>query len=1646
VNGGGKATLTNVTISGNSASGPGGGIANYGKANLTNLTISGNAAQSGGGIKNAGSATLNNTIVANSTRGGDIENSFGSVSGSNNLIDDAASAGGFTNGVNGNIVGANPLLAPLSNYGGPTETMALLPGSPAIDAGDTALAVDAHGNPLTADQRGMPRLVGAAVDIGAFESSGFTLTVAAGDNQSTPINSDFPTALEVTVTPNNSGDPVNGGVVTFTPPSTGASAILSGSGIATINSGDASVTATANATAGGPYTVTAGGAEVSSVSFSLRNTLGSATDLSSSANPSSYGQPVMLTATVANTSGSGGIPTGSVEFFAGSTDLGAGTPLRGSGSSATSTFRVATMTPGTYSISAVYTPTGDYAGSNGTSSQTVNPAVLTVSGISAANKVYNASTSATLNMSGATLAGVINGDTINLDTSTAIGTFASDNVGNGIAVTVAGLTISGAQAGDYTLSQPSTTANITPAGLTVLGITALNKVYNASVIASLDTPGATLVGVLSGDAVYGDARAATGLFASVGVGTAITVTVSGVTIRGSQAADYALTQPTTTANITPAALTVSGIAAPDKVYDGSTAAALNTADQSLLGVFSGDTVTLNSGSATGTFASDNVGTGITVTVAGLTISGAQAGDYTLTQPTTTADITPAVLTVSGIAATNKVYNADTVATLNTANATLLGVISGDTVNLDTGGAAGTFASRSVGTGITVTVSGLTISGAQARDYTLTQPTTTATITPATPALSVSDAGGTYNGSAASASALVTGVNGHGASSLEAVAPTLVYYAGSTASGAPLSHAPINAGIYTVVADFPGSADYLASASAPVTFTIAKAVPMLVVTDSGGVYDGSAFNATASVAGVTGPPASTLEGVPLALVYYAGSAPSGTPLSGAPIQIGTYTVVADFPGSSDYLTSISAPATFTIAKSAPQINWNPPAPIVYGTPLGSGQLDASANVAGTFIYSPPSGTILTAGEQSLSVIFTPDDETDYAAATGSTTIDVAKATPTVIVADAGGIFDDSAFNASASVTGVRGQAAATLEGTAPSLTYYAGSAATGTPLAGAPIEAGKYTVVADFFGSAEYTASTSQAVTFAISRATPTVNISVAGGIYDDSAFNASPTVTGVGGQTASSLEGFAPTPVYYTGSIATGTPLSGAPVHAGTYTVVAEFPGSADYLASTSAPTTFTVAKATPTVSINAAEGTFNGSAFEADPAVSGISGAPASTLEGVAPAPVYYAGSIATGTPLSGAPVHAGTYTVVAEFPGSADYLASTSAPTTFTVAKATPQIAWNPMASIVYGTPVGNGQLDASASVSGTFAYNPATGIILAAGEQSLSAAFTPDDAIDYNSASGSTTIDVSQATPTVSVFDPGEVFNGSASNAILSITGVGGQAGSGLEGIAPSPVYYAGSRATGIPLAGAPIEAGTYTVVATFPGSTDYAATQSAPVTFTIGQGSAKVVLTSSSTRAAYGQRVTLVATVSGAGGNPTGIVTFFANGTALGSAPLGGSDSATLTITTLAPGPHSITATYGGDTDFRSAVSGSASESIARAASQVALAPSGVFKNKNLVSVVLTARIVPMSPGAGTPTGTVTFLFKKKTLGSVALRRGLATLTFKTSSVLNRAITVVYRGSPDFQSSAATSPTLTQTLLKSVARPMIAMLQRMSISNW
>ncbi|MEZ0300364.1 MAG: beta strand repeat-containing protein, partial [Candidatus Methylacidiphilales bacterium] len=193
------ANVTNSTLSGNQAVADGGGINAIAGSTVAvvNSTLAANRGDTGANIRtNSASTTvsLRNTIIANGQTftgapgvaditgdGVFIDNGF-------NLIQNAGSyAATFSAPGSTSILGVDPLLAPLGNYGGPTQTHALLPGSPALNTGDTSLTS------ATTDQRGtgFSRVVDGRADIGAFESRGFTYTVASGSGQTAMLTQAF---------------------------------------------------------------------------------------------------------------------------------------------------------------------------------------------------------------------------------------------------------------------------------------------------------------------------------------------------------------------------------------------------------------------------------------------------------------------------------------------------------------------------------------------------------------------------------------------------------------------------------------------------------------------------------------------------------------------------------------------------------------------------------------------------------------------------------------------------------------------------------------------------------------------------------------------------------------------------------------------------------------------------------------------------------------------------------------------------------------------------------------------------------------------------------------------------------------------------------------------------------------------------------------------------------------------------------------------------------------------------------------------------------------------------------------------------------------------------------------------------------------
>ncbi|QDQ27956.1 filamentous hemagglutinin N-terminal domain-containing protein [Chitinimonas arctica] len=370
---------------------------------------------------------------------------------------------------------------------------------------------------------------------------------------------------------------------------------------------------------------------------------------------------------------------------------------------------------------------------------TISPLSVSLSGVLANDKTYDGNTTATISSFGS-LSGVLGGDTVGISGGT--GNFIDKNVGTNKAATIIGLTLTGADAGNYLFNPAvSTTAQITQKHLALSGTVIDNKVYDGSDMANVSSLG-SLTGIVGADVVSGSGGSAS--FADKHAGLAKPVTLSGVTLSGTDSGNYKILAAVVgNADITPKSLTLSGVAVSDKVYDGTNVAAISSLG-SLSGIIVEDDVSSSGGTAT--FIDKHVGTGKSISVSGLTLSGMDAGNYTFAgSVSTSAAITPLTVQLNGLSVANKVYDGTTVALLGNPGS-LSGTIAGDDVSA--GGLDAKFGDKNVGAGKAVTVSGVILSGADAGNYLVTLPSGfSANITPATLTLGGSAGGNTktYDG-------------------------------------------------------------------------------------------------------------------------------------------------------------------------------------------------------------------------------------------------------------------------------------------------------------------------------------------------------------------------------------------------------------------------------------------------------------------------------------------------------------------------------------------------------------------------------------------------------------------------------------------------------------------------------------------------------------------------------------------------------------------------------------------------------------------------------------------------------------------------------------------------------------------------------------
>ncbi|MEO8063936.1 MAG: YDG domain-containing protein [Pseudomonadota bacterium] len=349
---------------------------------------------------------------------------------------------------------------------------------------------------------------------------------------------------------------------------------------------------------------------------------------------------------------------------------------------------------------------------------TIDPKLLTLNA-TVADRTYDGTTNAVVQSYG--LSGFAGSETVT-GVLTGSARFTDKHVGTDKGISITGIVLlngtNGGLASNYLAPTSATSsADITAASLQVAGVVALDKVYDGSTIATLDTRSSGVTGVFGSDDV--SIGSITGTFLDKNVGADKAIGAGTVVLSGADAGDYLLVQPTgLTASITPRALVVSATAA-SKVYDATTGATVSLTDNRVLG--DGLSITANS-----SFLDKNVGSGKFVDVTGIAISGTDAGNYTVNDSASaSASITRANLSVSATGS-DKVYDGSTAASVTLAGAPL----AGDFVDLSFESAA--FGDKNAGSDKGVSVTGIRATGADAGNYNISSTAATiADITPAT---------------------------------------------------------------------------------------------------------------------------------------------------------------------------------------------------------------------------------------------------------------------------------------------------------------------------------------------------------------------------------------------------------------------------------------------------------------------------------------------------------------------------------------------------------------------------------------------------------------------------------------------------------------------------------------------------------------------------------------------------------------------------------------------------------------------------------------------------------------------------------------------------------------------------------------------------
>ena len=692
------------------------------------------------------------------------------------------------------------------------------------------------------------------------------------------------------------------------------------------------------------------------------------------------------------------------------------------------------------------------------------------------------------------------------------------------------------------------------------------------------------------------------------------------------------------------------------------------------------------------------------------------------------------------------------------------------------------------------------------------------------------------------------------------------------------------------------------------------------------------------------------------------------------------------------TTAKAPTSLAVTDSVSSVNNNQSATFtatltstVAGTPTGTVQFYINTVASGSPIALSGGKAVITipftnAGTDLISAVYSGDTVYATTTAPGISFNVIGAGTSIAVNVNGGSIPSTVAFAVTATVTALSGNTTPTgLLRFYDNRTGYFASVPLVNGVATAPAQLftpfGIHYISAYYFGDNVYQANSSVNNVLNVTSATPVITWPTPAPITY--------------GTTLSGLQLDASTTVAGT---FTYTPAAGAVLAAGNQTLSVTFlpTDTTDYSTAT-ASVTLTVNKATPTI------------AWATPAPISYGTALSAIQLNATASVPGSF-----TYTPSLGFVPSVGTQTLSVLFTptDTTDYTTATTT-VSLTVNKPSVVITWNTPAAIPYGTALSATQLNATASVPGSFVYTPALGFVPSAGTQTLSVLFTPTDTINYAITTASVSLIVTKATPTATWSAPAPINYGTALsaaqlNATASVPGsfaytpaLGSVPSAGTQALSATftptdttdyntqtastslvvnkvPLAVTAAAATRAYGAANPTFTGTISgVVNADPITPSYTstATSSSPVgtypiaaslvdpngrlanynvtntpsTLTVIKAASTTSLTVP-TSAGTGTSVTLLATVTPAtSGTPTGSVTIYLGSTAVGTVTLNASATASIAISTIPAGLNAITATYTGDTNFNGSFSAAAAIMIGTPDFAIGSAPTSASIN-------------------------------------------------------------------------------------------------------